>query len=253
VDFRETGPYGAGHWVVQPDLDCAPCGFEQVCAHHSCKDRLVPNQVADLMLHALGSGPFPKGLSQCRIYESGIDEDRLGTFRLRAGSELPAAAWYGTFWRRYWYQSFTGTPSRVPEPEGPAPDAEIALDVIAKLGLKVDSLCKRAEDIVRAARETPIAVQRLRALQQEQSRERESAVCVGMTNFAVAPLTTECMRTIHSDNVQGMELLARHHERAYRRWRDQLAEVHRCLVRAERQSSSRRLPMISGSFPVYAG
>jgi hypothetical protein len=154
-------------------------------------------------------------------------------------------------WRRYGYQSFTGVPSHVPEPEGPAPDAEIALDVIAKLALKLDSLCKRAEDIVRVARCTPIAVQRLRALQQEQSRERESAVSLGMTTFAVAPLTTECMRTIHSDNVQGMELLARHHERAYRRWRDQLAEVRRCLSAAGRHPSARRLPIIAGPLPAY--
>ena len=251
VDFRETGPYGAGHWVVQPDLDCAPCGFEQVCAHHSCKDRLVPNQVADLMLHALGSGPFPAGISQCRIYESGIDEDQLGTFRLRAGSEPPATAWYGTFWRRYRYQSFTGVSSHVPEPEGPAPDAELALDVMARLTLKLDSLCKRAEDIVRAACRTPIAVQRLRALQQEQSGERESAVCLGMTTLATAPLTTECVRAIHSDNVQGMEPLARHHERAYRRWRDQLAEVRRCLSETGRRSSARQLPIIAGPLPAY--
>ena len=253
VDFRETGPYGAGHWVVQPDLDCAPCGFEQVCAHHSCKDRLVPNQVADLMLHVLGSGAFPAGISQCRIYESGIDEDRLGTFRLRAGSELPGTDWYGTFWRRNRYQAFTGAPSHVPEPEGPAPDAGIALNVMAVLTPKLDSLCKRAEDIVKAARCTPIAVSKLRALQQEQSRERESAVYLGMTTLATAPLTTECVRAIHNDNVQGMELLARHHERAYRRWRDQLDEVRRCLSETGGRSSARKLPMIPGSFPAYAG
>jgi ADP-heptose:LPS heptosyltransferase len=249
VDFRETGPYGAGHWVVQPDLDCAPCGFEQVCAHHSCKDRLVPNDVADLMLHALGSGPFPAGMSQCRLYESGVDEDRLGTFRLRAGSEPPVTAWYGAFWRRYQYQSYAGVPSHVPEPEGPAPDAEIALDVMARLTLKLDSLCKRAEGIVQAARCSPIAAQWLRALQQEQSRERESAVCLGMTTLATAPLTTECVRAIHNDNVQGIERLARHHERAYRRWRDQLAEVRRCLAKTGERSSARRLPMIAGSLP----
>lgn len=253
VDFRETGPYGAGHWVVQPDLDCAPCGFEQVCAHHSCKDRLVPNQVADLMLHVLGSGAFPAGISQCRMYESGIDEDRLGTFHLRAGSESPGTDWYGTFWRRYRYQAFTGAPSHVPEPEGPAPDAGIALNVMAMLTPKLDSLCKRAEDIVKAARCTPIAVSKLRALQQEQSRERESAVYLGMTTLATAPLTTECVRAIHNDNVQGMELLARHHERAYRRWRDQLDEVRRCLSETGGRSSARKLPMIPGSFPAYAG
>ncbi|MBH0186368.1 MAG: glycosyltransferase family 9 protein [Nitrospira sp.] len=240
VDFRETGPYGAGHWVVQPDLDCAPCGFEQVCAHHSCKDRLVPNQMADLMLHVLGSGPFPAGISQCRVYESGIDEDRLGTFRLRAGREALDAEWYGTFWRRYWYHAFTGSPSHVPVPEGPAPDTEMALNIMAMLTPKLDSLCRRAEDIVNVARCTPIAVPTLRALQQEQSQERESAVSLGMTTLATAPLTTECVRAIHNDNVQGMELLARHHARAYRQWRDQLAGVRRYVSEAGRHACSRR-------------
>jgi ADP-heptose:LPS heptosyltransferase len=251
VDFRETGPYGAGHWVLQPDLDCAPCGFEQVCAHQSCKDRLVPSQVADLILHAIGSGPFPADIAQCRVYESGIDEDRLGTFRLRAGSEPPATAWYGTFWRRSRYQSFTGEPSLVPEPEGPAPDAEIALDVMTRLMPKVESLCKRAADIVRAAGCMPTDARRLRGLQQEQSGERESAVCLGMTTLATAPLTTECVRAIHNDNVQGMEQLARHHERAYRRWREELTEVRRCLSETGRRSSARRLPIITGSLPAY--
>lgn len=139
----------------------------------------------------------------------------------------------------------------MPDPEGPAPDAEIALDVMARLALKVDSLCRRAEDIVRAVRCTPIAVPRLKTLQQEQSRECEAATCVGMTTFATAPVTAECVRAIHNDNVQGMEQLAQHHARAYRQWRDQLAQVRRYLSEAGRQSISRRLPMIGRSHPAY--
>ena len=46
VDHHETGPYGPGHWVIQPDLACSPCGFDQICAHHACKDRLLPEEVA---------------------------------------------------------------------------------------------------------------------------------------------------------------------------------------------------------------
>ncbi|MBH0190345.1 MAG: hypothetical protein HP492_00955 [Nitrospira sp.] len=205
------------------------------------------------MLHALAGGPFPTGMSHCRIYESGIDEDRLGTFRLKAGSEPLDMAWYGTFWRRHWYKSFTGSPSHVPGPEGPAPDAEAAVDLMATLAPKLDSLCRRAEDIVRLACRIPIASRRLAALQQEQLRERESAVRVGMSTFATAPLTTECVRAIHNDNVEGVEQLARHHERAYRRWRDQLDEVRRCLSETGGRSSARNLPMIPGSFPAYAG
>src|SRR5690348_13324612 len=77
VDFNETGPYGRGHWVVQPDLGCAPCGFDQVCPHHACKDRLIPQQMAELCLHVLGLGPFHTPVTGVRLYESAIDEDGL--------------------------------------------------------------------------------------------------------------------------------------------------------------------------------
>ena len=95
VDFHETGPYGPGHWVVQPDLGCAPCGFDQVCLHHACKDRLIPDQIADLCLYALKVGSFPLITNGIRIYESGVDEDGLARYRLRSGREDSLAAWYG--------------------------------------------------------------------------------------------------------------------------------------------------------------
>ncbi|NJL17807.1 MAG: glycosyltransferase family 9 protein [Nitrospira sp.] len=64
VDYQETGPYGRGHWVIQPELECAPCGFEQVCAHHACKDRIAPNLVADLLLHVVKDMPSPSHVSE---------------------------------------------------------------------------------------------------------------------------------------------------------------------------------------------
>jgi ADP-heptose:LPS heptosyltransferase len=250
VDFQETGPYGPGHWVVQPELDCAPCGFEQVCAHHSCKDRLPPEQVAELMLYALGNGSFPTGLSTCRIYESVTDEDQLNTFRLRAGREPAMNVWYAAFWRRYWYESFTGLQSHVPMPDGPAPDAEDAMRRLAGLRPRLDALCKRAEDIVRTVRSTPIAKGALVSLQQEQVRERESVLRMGMDSLAVAPLTAEFMRTLHNDNVQGVERLARHHANAYRRWRVQLADIQRRLSEAGDQRRRTQLRMVASQSAV---
>ena len=85
VDHQETGPYGPGHWAVQPDLACSPCGFDQICAHHACKDRLIPDEVAMLCLHALGLAPFPSWSSGVRVYQSSADADGLGCFTLRAG------------------------------------------------------------------------------------------------------------------------------------------------------------------------
>jgi ADP-heptose:LPS heptosyltransferase len=245
VDFQETGPYGPGHWVLQPELDCAPCGFEQLCAHHSCKDRLPPEQVAELMLYGIGSGSFPTGLSTCRLYASGVDEDQLSTFRLRAGREPAITTWYATFWRRYWYESFTGLQSHVPMPDGPAPDTEDAMRLLVAMLPRLDALCKRAENIVQTARRTSMVAGVLASLQQEQVRERESAVRMGLDSLAIAPLTTEFLRTLHNDNVQGVERLARHHANAYRRWRTQLGDIQRRLFEAGNERRGKQLRMVA--------
>ncbi|MEP6934262.1 MAG: glycosyltransferase family 9 protein, partial [Nitrospirota bacterium] len=93
VDHHETGPYGQGHWVIQPDLACSPCGFDQICAHQACKDRLIPEEVANLCRHALGLGPFPSWSTGLRVYQSGSDVDGLGAFILRAGHVDAEVAW----------------------------------------------------------------------------------------------------------------------------------------------------------------
>lgn len=253
VDFQETGPYGPGHWVLQPELECAPCGFEQVCAHQACKDRLSSEQVAELMLHILGRGSFPTGISSCRVYESGIDEDQLGTFHLKVGTEPPTTAWYAAFWRRYWYESFTGIPSKVPSPESPPPDADIASAHIASLFPMLDVLCGRAEEIVRVAGRRPIATKTLQSLQREQMRERKHLVRLGMNASATVPITTAFLRSLQNDNVQGLDRLARHHARAYRQWQTQLTEIHRRLAGTGSQGSSKPLPLAPGSLPAYAG
>ena len=80
VDFRETGPYGPKHWVIQPDIECGPCGFDQVCSHQSCKERLLPRYVADMCAHVLGKGDFPDFSMGARVYEAAIDEDQLRNF-----------------------------------------------------------------------------------------------------------------------------------------------------------------------------
>jgi ADP-heptose:LPS heptosyltransferase len=86
VDFRETGPYGPGHWIVQPDMGCAPCGFDQVCLHHACKDRLVPDQIASLCLHVLTGAAFPATLTGIKIFRSRVDEGRAGRCRYLRGT-----------------------------------------------------------------------------------------------------------------------------------------------------------------------
>jgi ADP-heptose:LPS heptosyltransferase len=61
VFFRETGPYGEGHIVVQANLDCAPCRPNQPCFEQRCKGTIRPEHV----LHAIGlAGQCKEGVSE---------------------------------------------------------------------------------------------------------------------------------------------------------------------------------------------
>lgn len=41
----ETGPYGPGHFIMFPDLPCAPCSNPDACEGHRCKEMLTPDRV----------------------------------------------------------------------------------------------------------------------------------------------------------------------------------------------------------------
>ncbi|MDH5641836.1 MAG: glycosyltransferase family 9 protein, partial [Nitrospira sp.] len=252
VDFRETGPYGPGHWVFQPDLECAPCGFDQICAHHACKDRLPPEQVAELLLHVLGRRSFPSEVTGYRVYQSGIDEDQLGMFVRRAGYESAETLWYAAFWRRYWFETFTGAASNVPAPEGMPPHAGEAMALLKELAPAVDRACTRAQQIVQAAARRPVDVASLQTLQRTQSQERESLARMGMSTLMTNPVTTAFLRTIQNDNVQGVKELAQYHAWAYRQWYAQLTHLIHALELCD-QGATRRLTMLPTSKQACAG
>lgn len=230
VSFQETGPFGPGHWVVQPELECAPCGFEQVCAHHACKDRISPDLVADLMCHVLNLRPYPTKVTGARLYESGVDADGLGTFHLRVGTESPATAWYASFWRRYWYEAHTGLPSRFPLPEGQPPDvAEVKVQLRTLMPL-LGMACRRADQIAQVARRSSVNIAELKRLQGEQRVDQERLLRIGLHTEAIAPLAAAFGRQMRNDNVVGLDKLAQHQAHAYHTWLRRLEEVDRCLV-----------------------
>jgi len=249
VDHNETGPYGPGHWVVQPDLACSPCGFDQICAHHACKDRLVPGEVAELCLHALGLGPFQSWSGGVRVYQSSIDADGLGSFSLRAGSVDATTTWYAGFWKRFWYEDFTGNPSQLaPNPE-PVPDHDRVLALIGEAGQPLRRLARHAQDIAELTRRHPLPITELKQEQALLRQEREQLLTRMMAHPVTAPPTVAMIREIHSDDVVGLTMLAERHVRAYRRWHQRIARVHELLSAAPAQMESRQrsLPMVSSA------
>lgn len=253
VDFRETGPYGAGHWVIQPELECAPCGFDQICSHQTCKDRLPVSMVANLILHVLGEAPCPPAAPGYRLYRSAVDEDQLGSYCPVGWRESSDLEWYGRFWRQYWYESLTRTTSRIPlDPDGPT-DIAPALQHLSSMFPQLDALCRQADAIVKAAGGGSRSTKTLQALQRDQTALREVMVQLGMAHLASSPVTTSFVRSICSDNVKGLDRMARHHALAYRQWRRHLTEIHKRLTQRTRRSAPRHVPILTGSLAAHSG
>lgn len=76
VFFRETGPYGEGHRVLQARLPCAPCSFHVSCTNPVCKERIRPEYVYALAVSAMrkAPGPAPDFGPEVRSYRSGFDD-----------------------------------------------------------------------------------------------------------------------------------------------------------------------------------
>ncbi len=229
VDFRETGPYGPGHWIVQPDLGCAPCGFDQVCLHHACKDRLVPDQIAALCLHVLTGAAFPHTTTGVRIYRSRIDEDGLGSTELYAGREDPLVSWYGRFWRRFWFEQFTGRSSQVPMDPEPSPDWTEALALLDHLTPLATRLVSRAEELVRLTTRRPLPISALQQMQLDESRERQTVVALSLQSPATASLAVALVRDTHNDDGSELTGMAQSRLATYRRWHGRLRTVAACF------------------------
>lgn len=229
VNFWETGPYGPGHWVIQPELGCAPCGFDRVCMHHACKDQVQCESVAMLCLHVLDAGPFPDRTSGIRIYESGVDEDGLGTFNLRSGGTDALTEWYGLFWRRFWYETFTGRRSSLKGPVGAPPDREEASRRLMQLQPALKKLVKQSEELDRLCRRQPSPVADLKTTQAILQEDQQHVVASAMTMPSLIPITVAFMREIHNNDAQGLAKMSERQVRAYHVWQTRVTEVTRRL------------------------
>jgi ADP-heptose:LPS heptosyltransferase len=243
VDHHETGPYGPGHWVIQPDLACSPCGFDQICAHHACKDRLMPEEVANLCLHAIGRGPFPSWSAGVRVYQSSADVDGLGSFILRAGHVDAGTAWYAAFWRRFWYEDFTGKPSQLAPHLETAPDQDHALAWMREAVQPLRRLEQHARHIAELTRRHPLPVSTLQREQTLLRQEREQLLPRMMAHSVTGPATVAMIRDIHNDDAVDLTMLADRHVKAYRRWQQRIARTRELLSAAPALIEKRQRPL----------
>ncbi len=240
VDYKETGPYGPGHWVVQPDLDCAPCGFDTVCPHHACKDRVDIAGVAALARHALGAGDLPTRVGGVRVYRAETDEDGLCAYRLAAGTEGAMERWYKPFWRRFWYETLTGRPSASPAPEGLPPDWESVRPLAGWMASQARDLATRMRQVAKGCRQMRPDVRALNQAQGALADATARVVETAMRTAAFGEVTVALMRD--KQNVDGIGLgeLAAQQAAAYERFERRVGTIARTLGGADQRTGAGR-------------
>jgi ADP-heptose:LPS heptosyltransferase len=114
VCFRETGPYGEGHYVVEPDAPCRPCGFHVECRDPRCKGQVTPESVFELarkilaegVLGPIEDGPLWRGV---RVYRSGFAGDGLVDYVPLIRRPLGMETFYTYLYRETWPHVLDGT------------------------------------------------------------------------------------------------------------------------------------------------
>jgi ADP-heptose:LPS heptosyltransferase len=107
VHFMETGPYGEGHYVIQADLPCVPCGFEVECKNMICKSIMKPQAVFEIVKRVMEGdttgdipdSPFWKNL---QVYKSYFKEDGYIGFYPLIKRPLSKEVFYRIIYRYIW-------------------------------------------------------------------------------------------------------------------------------------------------------
>ena len=180
------------------------------------------------------------------MYQSSADADGLGSFILRAGHVDAGTAWYAAFWRRFWYEDFTGKPSQLAPNLEPAPDRDHALAWMREAVQPLRQLEQQAMHIVALTRRHPLPVSILQREQALLRQEREQLLPRMMAHSVTGPATVAMIRDIHNDDVVGLTMLADRHVQAYRRWQQRIARARELLsaVPAQIEKRQRPLPMM---------
>ena len=107
VHFMETGPYGEGHYVIQADLPCVPCGFDVKCTDMICKSFITPSAVFQVVREALeGHGnDFMDNVPSCsnmQIYKSHVKDDGYLGFTPLITRPINKEIFYRILYRQLW-------------------------------------------------------------------------------------------------------------------------------------------------------
>lgn len=107
VHFMETGPYGEGHYVIQADLPCVPCGFDVKCMDMVCKSFIKPSAVFGVVKEAIEGemNAFSNdshSWNNLQVYKSHFKDDGYLGFTPLIRQPMNRETFYRILYRQLW-------------------------------------------------------------------------------------------------------------------------------------------------------
>jgi ADP-heptose:LPS heptosyltransferase len=207
VYYCNTGPYGVGHVVFQPDAACAPCNFKVRCVNPECKNMVSAEAVARVAAMALRDEPLSEGaihdgpeFAGSMPFLSLIGEDGLVDYApLVARASDPRRLIERAF-RRIWVDSLLfdrpspGSDRAVPVRDDGLYPSLSSLETLAGNGLLA------AEDILRRAGKAEKHIERMKERLETISR---NAVAIRELGLKVPPLNGLCQMFAFEEEAMG--------------------------------------------------
>jgi hypothetical protein len=100
---KDTAPYGEGHLVTEPDLECAPCGYHDLCMRPACQSVIRP---ADIFALAAAKredvARVASAMAGARVYLTHLSSSAGYSIELLNAPHHPSAVGRLQFYRRLW-------------------------------------------------------------------------------------------------------------------------------------------------------
>ncbi|MBU0509629.1 glycosyltransferase family 9 protein [bacterium] len=205
---KDTAPYGNGHVILEPDIDCAPCGYHDQCACPRCGREITVNHVLDLALTSSGKIlEYGRNLRGIRVYVTQVDSD--GRFRLQAAnrphtSSDPAVLdFYRDFWDTLLDSSPTSGMCAASRSDQANQRLANGLRELRKIFWRAESSVKRLQGMASRekwdARELSVAVEEQMKWQEElRALMQRHPLCASFPRFLLTRMTT-----VNCDDVNG--------------------------------------------------
>lgn len=167
----ETGPFGEGHIVIEPDIECGPCSYHHKCLDYKCHSHIRPELVERVLKDMTETGKVEKLPSDLtvgiKISRTTFDENGLWELQPLEPGALTLRDRVNIAYRKAWFDLLNSDNINDIDYNRES-GKDIALDII-EIVREVDSLVelvsqgvKVASELCRLAAAEPIDINRIR-------------------------------------------------------------------------------------------